>query len=106
MNTQTNAIGGTTSTHRYPVKSMLGEDLTAAPVEPRGLAGDCVYALIDDESLPARLGEFFGRAVSISSSPPPDAHFDLNKPMPRRNPRCRIPVHWTTTSDDITPVRI
>jgi uncharacterized protein YcbX len=118
MNATTKVIGVITAIHRYPVKSMLGEELTAAAVKPRGLAGDRIYALIDSEtgrvisskrpkrwsrifelraytdnavwvqfptgealhiddaSLPTRLGEFFGRAVSVSSSPAPDAQFD------------------------------
>ena len=118
MEAQTKAVGVTAAIYRYPVKSMLGEELDAAVIEPRGLAGDRAYALIDhetgrivsvkrpnrwsrifelcaftdggvwvrfpgggtlsidDTSLTARLQQFFGRAVSISSSPPRDAHFD------------------------------
>jgi uncharacterized protein len=119
MDLEGTPIGAVASIHRYPVKSMLGENLTSAVLDPRGLIGDRAYALIDDEtgkvvsskrpkrwsrilelhaftysgavlvrfptgqtfpiddaSLPARLGEFFGRAVSIASSPPPNARFD------------------------------
>jgi uncharacterized protein len=32
---------------RYPVKSMLGEELNASAVTERGLLGDRAYALID-----------------------------------------------------------
>lgn len=32
---------------RYPVKSMMGEELNAAEVGARGLAGDEAYALVD-----------------------------------------------------------
>lgn len=32
---------------RYPVKSMLGEDLDECPVGPAGMAGDRAYAVID-----------------------------------------------------------
>jgi uncharacterized protein YcbX len=35
------------SLHRYPVKSMLGEDLQACVVGERGLVGDRGYALLD-----------------------------------------------------------
>jgi uncharacterized protein YcbX len=35
---------------RYPVKSMRGEELTAARVGPAGIEGDRRYALIDDET--------------------------------------------------------
>jgi len=118
VDSETNAVGVTAAIYRYPVKSMLGEELDSATVGARGIAGDRIYALVDDEtgrvvsvkrprrwsrifelraftedgvwvqfpsgeavsvdeaSLSARLREFFERAVSISSSPPPDAHFD------------------------------
>ena len=36
--------------HRYPVKSMMGEDLNAARVTPRGLFGDRSFALCDSET--------------------------------------------------------
>jgi uncharacterized protein YcbX len=35
------------SIHRYPVKSMLGEDLATSVVGERGLLGDRAYALLD-----------------------------------------------------------
>lgn len=35
---------------RYPVKSMMGEELSAAQVTERGLRGDRAYALVDLES--------------------------------------------------------
>lgn len=40
-------VGGVVALWRYPVKSMLGEELNAAEVTPRGLRGDRAYALID-----------------------------------------------------------
>jgi MOSC domain-containing protein len=42
--------GSLASLHRYPVKSMMGEELTAAQVTPRGLFGDRAYALYDAET--------------------------------------------------------
>ena len=43
-----NAIhGSVASLWRYPVKSMLGEELTATEVTERGLLGDRAYALVD-----------------------------------------------------------
>jgi uncharacterized protein YcbX len=39
--------GSVASLWRYPVKSMQGEELTAAEVMERGLIGDRVYALVD-----------------------------------------------------------
>lgn len=39
--------GSVTSLWRYPVKSMLGEELSASEVTERGLLGDRAYALVD-----------------------------------------------------------
>jgi uncharacterized protein YcbX len=41
------AIGAVVSLWRYPVKSMMGEELNAAEVSERGLLGDRAYALVD-----------------------------------------------------------
>jgi uncharacterized protein YcbX len=41
------AIGRVVSLWRYPVKSMMGEELNAAEVTERGLLGDRAYALVD-----------------------------------------------------------
>lgn len=43
----TDPVGTVASLHRYPVKSMLGEDLDGAVVDGRGLLGDRGYALVD-----------------------------------------------------------
>ena len=40
-------LGAVGSLWRYPVKSMMGEELNAAEVTERGLRGDRVYALVD-----------------------------------------------------------
>ena len=40
-------LGGVGSLWRYPVKSMMGEELNAAEVTDRGLRGDRGYALVD-----------------------------------------------------------
>jgi len=44
--TQT-VLGSIVSLWRYPVKSMLGEELNATAVTKRGLLGDRAYALVD-----------------------------------------------------------
>ena len=41
------AVGSVVALWRYPVKSMMGEELNAAEVTARGLLGDRAYALID-----------------------------------------------------------
>jgi uncharacterized protein YcbX len=43
-------LGTVTVLRRYPVKSMLGEDLAACDVTQRGLAGDRVMALVHRET--------------------------------------------------------
>ncbi|MCA1838198.1 MAG: MOSC domain-containing protein [Actinobacteria bacterium] len=43
----TEKLGAVVSLWRYPVKSMMGEELNAADVTERGLVGDRAYALID-----------------------------------------------------------
>ena len=40
-------IGSVVSLWRYPVKSMMGEELNATEVTQRGLVGDRVFALVD-----------------------------------------------------------
>ena len=43
-------LGRITSLHRYPVKSMGGEQLAEAPVTLQGIAGDRSYAFVQAES--------------------------------------------------------
>jgi uncharacterized protein len=43
-------IGTVRSLHRYPVKSMGGQALSEARVEPLGIAGDRLYALRDQRA--------------------------------------------------------
>jgi hypothetical protein len=47
MNSTPAEVGAIVSVWRYPVKSMMGEELNAAEVSERGLLGDRSYALID-----------------------------------------------------------
>ncbi|MYR87559.1 MOSC domain-containing protein [Streptomyces sp. SID685] len=47
MGTVTAVPGTVTALRRYPVKSMLGEALTAVRVGERGLAGDRMFAVLD-----------------------------------------------------------
>src|SRR5919108_5997671 len=41
-------LGSVVSLWRYPVKSMMGEELNASEVTAHGLLGDRAYALIDN----------------------------------------------------------
>jgi uncharacterized protein YcbX len=50
VNKAQKATGMVVSIWRYPVKSMLGEELNSSYVTERGLVGDRAYALIDQET--------------------------------------------------------
>jgi len=47
MTEQIRTLGHVVSLWRYPVKSMIGEELNASEVTERGLLGDRAYALLD-----------------------------------------------------------
>lgn len=47
MSNITNGLGSAVSFWRYPVKSMMGEELNATEITQRGLLGDRAYALVD-----------------------------------------------------------
>jgi len=44
---QTSVVGSVVSLWRYPVKSMMGEELNATDIMENGLLGDRAYALVD-----------------------------------------------------------
>src|SRR6266542_2877739 len=46
-NARQTELGSVVSLWRYPVKSMMGEELNATEVTERGLLGDRAYALVD-----------------------------------------------------------
>jgi uncharacterized protein YcbX len=50
VNKAQTATGKVVSIWRYPVKSMLGEELNSSYVTERGLVGDHAYALVDKET--------------------------------------------------------
>src|SRR5438270_9303101 len=43
-------VGTVTAIWRYPVKSMMGEEIGASAVTDQGLLGDRAYALVDAET--------------------------------------------------------
>src|SRR5260370_7989643 len=47
MSDSTQMAGKVVTLWRYPIKSMLGEELNATEVTTRGLLGDRAYALVD-----------------------------------------------------------
>lgn len=76
MNQARTATGMVVSLWRYPVKSMLGEELNSSYVTERGLEGDRAYALIDQKTgkvasakNPSKWGKLFDfRSVFIDAS--------------------------------------
>ena len=50
MSDSTQMAGKVVTLWRYPIKSMLGEELNATDVTKRGLLGDRAYALVDQET--------------------------------------------------------
>jgi uncharacterized protein YcbX len=82
-------VGAVVALWRYPVKSMLGEELNAAELTDRGLAGDRAYALVDRETgkvvsakNPRKWGQLFDcRAAFVAppqpSAPPPPVRIEL-----------------------------
>ncbi len=50
METAPTSLGSVISLWRYPVKSMMGEEMNAADVTERGLLGDRAFALLDPSS--------------------------------------------------------
>jgi uncharacterized protein YcbX len=74
--TDTPLLGSIAGLWRYPVKSMLGEELDVAEVTERGLLGDRAYALIDVESgqvvsakNPRKWGNLFDFRSNLLGSP-------------------------------------
>ena len=68
-------VGVVQSLRRYPVKSMLGEELDRASVDERGVVGDRAYALVDEETgkvvsvkYPKRWGRIFELTAVTGSS--------------------------------------
>ncbi|MFL6525502.1 MAG: MOSC domain-containing protein, partial [Nitrososphaera sp.] len=70
------SIGKVVSIWRYPVKSMLGEELNSSYVTERGLIGDRVYAIIDQQTgkvasakNPTKWGKLFDFRAAFIDSP-------------------------------------
>jgi len=72
--------GSIAEIRRYPIKSMIGEELTASHITERGLLGDRAYALIDVETgkvvsakNPRKWGNLFGFQAAFVEPPGPAA---------------------------------
>src|SRR6266511_1373153 len=74
------ALGSVVSLWRYPVKSMMGEELNAVEVTGRGLQGDRAYALVDSSDgkvasakNPRKWPQLFDFRAAFVDPPRPDA---------------------------------
>jgi uncharacterized protein len=92
------AVGSVVALWRYPVKSMLGEELAATQITEGGLVGDRAYALVDQltgkvasAKNPRKWGSLFDFRASFTE--PPRAY--------QETPAVRITLpDGTTTSSD------
>jgi uncharacterized protein len=87
MDQDRKSIGKVVSIWRYPVKSMLGEELNSSYVTERGLVGDRVYALIDQQT---------GKVASAKNPGKWGKLFDFHADF----------IDSLQTVDNIPPVRI
>jgi uncharacterized protein len=92
-------VGTITAIWRYPVKSMMGEELDASAVTEQGVLGDRAYALVDAENgkvasakNPKRWPNLFQCHAALTE--PPEAAREL-PPV-----RITLPDGATVTSDD------
>jgi uncharacterized protein YcbX len=76
VNQAQKSIGKVVSIWRYPVKSMMGEELNSSYVTERGLIGDRVYAIIDQQTgkvasakNPGKWGKLFDFRAAFIDSP-------------------------------------
>jgi uncharacterized protein len=74
------ALGSVVSLLRYPVKSMMGEELNATEMTERGLLGDRAYALVDSSDgkvasakNPRKWPQLFDFRAAFVDSPRPGA---------------------------------
>lgn len=79
MKIEESVVGSVVSLWRYPVKSMMGEELNATDVVERGLLGDRAYALVDSATgkvvsakNPRRWSNLFDFRAALVESPDTD----------------------------------
>jgi uncharacterized protein YcbX len=91
-------LGTIASLHRYPVKSMMGEELNLSQVGPKGLQGDRLFALADLQTgkvasakNPSKWPNLFDFRAAYAESPAPG----LARPV-----RITLPSGTTVGSGD------
>src|SRR5262249_55685529 len=83
-NTTQTELGSVVALWRYPVKSMMGEELNAADVTERGLLGDRAFALVDPST---------GKVVSAKNPRKWATLFDCRAAF-AEPPRLGQPLPW------------
>ena len=80
MSSAQRVVGSIVSLWRYPVKSMMGEELNAAEVAKGGLVGDRAYALVDNSDgkvasakNPRKWPHLFDFRAALADAPKPGA---------------------------------
>src|SRR5207302_1081822 len=85
--------GSVVSLWRYPVKSMMGEELNATDVTEHGLLGDRVYALLDPAPEAPSLEEYWPDMDGLTYR-----ETVTDEPMPRETFFDLAVVHLLTTA--------
>src|SRR5438105_5016182 len=98
-------LGSVVSLWRYPVKSMMGEELNAAEITQRGLLGDRAYALVDSSDgkvATAKNPRKWPRLFDFRAT------FDAPAPAGAKVPRVRITLPdgtmVTNAQDDLNQI--
>ncbi len=132
MTSTPRVLGSAVSLLRYPVKSMMGEELNAVEVTKGGLLGDRTYALVDSSDGKVasaknprkwpQLFEFRAALIDVPTTglkaPPvrielpdgaivnseqPDVHKILSKVLKREVTLSALPDRSTTTAEEYWP---
>jgi uncharacterized protein len=119
------SIGKVARLRRYPVKSMMGEDLQTAVLEPYGVVGDRVYAFVMDNApnpkfpwmtareveemllySPTSLSDFGVEVQSPDGSKFPITHIPFEKLIEEKSGRQISLIHRQSGCHDSKPVSI
>jgi uncharacterized protein len=79
-------VGSVAAVRRYPVKSMLGEDLEVAALLERGVHGDRAYAVIDEETakvVSVKRPKRWARMFELTATTDRDGHVEVAFPNGR-----------------------
>ncbi|HKY68106.1 MAG TPA: MOSC N-terminal beta barrel domain-containing protein [Acidimicrobiales bacterium] len=76
-------VGVVVGLRRYPVKSMLGEGLSSAALDERGLVGDRAFALVDEETgkvVSVKRPRWWGRIFELGAATDADGQVRVTLP--------------------------